>query len=115
MALAKFYSGTSAELETKQKEDGNIYFTTDTKKIVVDIPGGDRTSFGDNSDLQSISDQKVDEIFAKYPFSWVEDENIETLYNVIRDMLLSDPDAVFKGATEDSAGTAGLVPPPITE
>lgn len=48
MTLAKFYSGTSSELAKKPEEDGSIYFTTDNKEIVVDIPDGERTVFSAN-------------------------------------------------------------------
>lgn len=66
MTLAKFYSGTSAELEDKENEEGSIYFTTDTKTIVVDIPGGMRTSYGEQTELTAVTDTEVDAIFEKY-------------------------------------------------
>lgn len=66
MALAKFYTGTSADLQEKQQEDGGVYFTTDTNEIVVDIPGGNRTSFGKKENFQKITNEKVDQIFQKY-------------------------------------------------
>lgn len=62
MTLAKFYSGTSAELENKQTEEGSIYFTTDTKAIVVDIPDGERISYGDQSENFKKIEDKIDKI-----------------------------------------------------
>lgn len=66
MTLAKLYSGTSSELSNKKEEEGSIYFTTDTKEIVVDIPNGSRTSFGKNDKFKEISTEQVDAIFKKY-------------------------------------------------
>lgn len=66
MTLAKFYSGTSTDLDKKEQEAGSIYFTTDTQEIVVDMPEGKRLTFGKQDDFKEISDSQVDEIFNKY-------------------------------------------------
>lgn len=114
MALAKIYSGTSAELSDKEVEEGSIYFTVDTKEIVADIPNGERTSFGKTEELQEVTRETVDEIFKKYHFEETE-VDIDDIYTTILNRLLNDPNAVFKGATEESAGRAGLVPAFIAE
>ena len=85
MAVAKFLNGTKEQLDEKKLEDGCIYFITDTKEIYVDIPQGNRILFSPDTDM---------------------------LYDLMKDRLLSDPSAVFQGATETSDGAAGLVPKP---
>lgn len=87
MALIKVYSGSNDALSKKSIEPGSIYFTTDTQEIYVDVPNAGRISFSDKVDL-------------------------EELYSYMVNRLLSDSNATFKGATENTLGRAGLVPPP---
>lgn len=66
MTLAKFYKATKDSVDENPQEAGSIYFTTDTQEIIVDIPNGERTSFGKPFDLIAVTDDEVDSMFNKY-------------------------------------------------
>lgn len=87
MALVKLYAVPESVLSTRPIDNGSIYFTTDTNVIYVDLPNGKRALFSNSNSL-----------------------DLDDLYDYMRDRLLSDPEAVFKGATELEDGAPGLVP-----
>lgn len=88
MALVKFLTATKEQLDKKEIDIGCIYFVTDTNELYVDMPELGRVSF---------SSAPID---------------LDVIYNYSLEKLLSDPTAIFQGATETTDGTAGLVPAP---
>lgn len=88
MVLAKFFTGTKKQLDEKAFNNGCIYFITDTNEIYVDVPELGRTSF------------------SSIPL------DLDNVYEYLLEKLLSDPSAIFQGATETQDGSAGLVPVP---
>lgn len=67
MAQASFYTGTKAKVDQTSKKDGSLYFTTDTHEIILDVPGGERASFGgQQADFSEVSTDEVDKMIAKY-------------------------------------------------
>lgn len=88
MALVKFLTATKEQLDKKEIDTGCIYFVTDTNELYVDVPELGRISF---------SSTPVD---------------LDAVYSYTLERLLSDPTAIFQGATETTDGTAGLVPAP---
>lgn len=68
MSLVNFKQGTQSSIEETPVSDGTIYFATDSKEILVDIPDGERTTFSQVIDHQEITEEEIDEIFAKYQF-----------------------------------------------
>lgn len=69
MSLVNFKQGTQSSIDETPVSDGTIYFATDSKEIVVDIPDGERTTFSKVLNPQEITKKEVDEIFAKYDFT----------------------------------------------
>lgn len=87
LALVKFLTATKEQLDKKETDTGCIYFVTDTNELYVDIPELGRISFSTPVDLDAV-------------------------YSCTLERLLSDPTAIFQGATETADGAAGLVPVP---
>lgn len=88
LATVKFLTGTKEQLDKTPIDTGCIYFVTDTNEVYVDIQELGRVSF---------SAKALD---------------LDSLYDYLLEKLLSDPSAVFQGATETQDGVAGLVPAP---
>ena len=94
MSTFKVYSGDKSSLDTKQFEEGSVYFITDTQEIYVDIPGKSRQSYGGSGETNSNPEIDKDEIYA-----------------YVLKKMLSDPAAIFQGATATADSLPGLVPP----
>lgn len=58
MSLVNFKQGTKSSIDETPESEGTIYFTTDTKEIIVDLPGGKRTSYGKLPDFE-IPDKSI--------------------------------------------------------
>ena len=88
LALVKFLAGTKEQLDKKAVDAGCIYFVTDTNELYVDVPELGRISF---------SGVQID---------------LDSMYDFFMNRLLTDPSAIFQGATEIQDGMSGLVPVP---
>ena len=93
MSLLQIYSGDKNSLQKKDFEDGSVYFVTDTQEIYADIPGQHRQPFGGQS---NDNNPEIDK---------------DELYAYILKKMLSDPAAIFQGASPNSDSLPGLVPP----
>lgn len=123
MTLAKIYKGPRSKVDEKSFEEGSIYFTTDTHEILADIPNETEHQVysGEQDNLIEITDDEVDAIFEKYPFTYEDGGNNsgsgnvnidkDELYAYVLKKMLGDPAAIFQGASATSEGLAGLVPP----
>lgn len=69
MSLVNFKQGTKSSVDETPESEGTIYFTTDTQEIIVDLPEGERTSYG-KLPHSEITNEEIDEIFDKYDFQF---------------------------------------------
>lgn len=97
MALANFLWGTSKDIENAPFQEGNIYFLTDTQEIYADIPENLRQSYsGKQGENSSPELPNID---------------YDDIYAYVLKKMLSDPAAIFQGATATADSLPGLVPP----
>lgn len=96
MALANFLWGTSKDIENTPFQDGNVYFLIDTQEIYADIPENVRQSYGGKGENNSPEPPNID---------------YDEIYAYVLKKMLSDPAAIFQGATATADSLPGLVPP----